>query len=610
MKKLLLFIFTLLLPLVASADASRININGINYNLSDYNQTAEVTYSTDSKYSGDVVIPETVTYNDNQYRVTSIEDWAFYGCRELTSINIPNSVNRIGLYAFKDCSGLTSITIPSSVTSIEKYTFYGCSGLTSITIPNSVTSIGNEAFRYCSGLTSITIPNSVTWIADGAFYGCTGLTSITISNSYIGENAFYDCYVTKENFHNQRNTIPSGLTVCDVRTESGICIKGNALVRYLGKETTYSIPNSITNIGERTFQDCSGLTSITIPNSVTNIGEYAFCRCTGLTSINIPNSVTNIEKSVFSGCSGLTSITIPNSVTTIGGGAFSGCTGLTSITIPNSVTSIGEYAFYGCTGLTSINIPNSVRDIGAKAFDDCKLSSITVKAKVVPILHESSDGNEYKAFSLQSFYHATLFVPSGSWYDYAYDDNWYTFHTIRETAFAADEVAESRAFTLKDTRTNNYLCYDKVNKSVGTIATEGLNEDEPNNAWMLANVDEKQYIYNLGSKKFLAVARNEAKSTRAASDGIGFILTDEPTPVTLSNGADGISVNGVKEFYFVVNQNLSIDNSVVSKIEETTGIDKLTTDNDHGSVYNLNGQKVNKGYRGIIIKNGKKVITK
>ena len=353
-----------------------------------------------------------------------------------------------------------------------------------------------------------------------AFSGCSGLTSITIPNSVIdiGYKAFSGCYVTKENFHNQSNITPSGLTVCDVITESGIYIKDNALVKYRGKETTYSIPNS--------------------------------------------------------------------------------------------VTSIGEYAFSGCTGLTSITIPNSVRDIGAKAFDGCKLSSITVKAKVVPKLHESSDGHEYKAFSLQSFYHATLFVPSGSWYDYAYDDNWYTFHTIRETAFAADEVTESRAFTLKDTRTNNYLCYDKVNKSVGTIATEGLNEDEPNNAWMLANVDRKQYIYNLGSKKFLAVARNEAKSTRAASNGTSFILTDEQTPVTLSNGADGISVNGVKEFYFVVNQNLSIDNSVVSKIEETTGIDKLTTDEDHGSVYNLNGQKVNKGYRGIIIKNGKKVITK
>ncbi len=344
--------------------------------------------------------------------------------------------------------------------------------------------------------------------------------------------------------------------------------------------------------GEVTSSNPQYSGEVTIPTSVTyNDNQYR---------------VTSIGDRAFSGCSKLTSITIPNSVTGIGTDAFYGCKGLTSITIPNSVTGIGCDAFRYCSGLTSINIPNSVTTIGGGAFLGCKLTSITVKATVVPELLEKDD----IVFSKQSLYHTILLVPNGTWYDYAYDDNWYTFHTIRETAFATAEVVESRAFTLKDTKTNSYLCYDSVNKTLGTKETEELDEDEPNNAWMLANVDGKQYIYNLGSKKFLAVARNEAKSTRAASDGIGFILTDEPTPVTLSNGADGISVNGVKEFYFVVNQNLSIDNSVVSKIEETTGIDKVTTDDDHGSVYNLNGQKVNKGYRGIIIKNGKKFITK
>ena len=110
--------------------------------------------------------------------MTSIGDYAFYGCSGLTSISIGNSVTSIGDDAFYGCSGLTSVTIPNSVTSIGDEAFSGCSGLTSITIGNGVSSIGRSAFAGCSGLTSITIPNSVTGIGDRAFEGCSGLQSV------------------------------------------------------------------------------------------------------------------------------------------------------------------------------------------------------------------------------------------------------------------------------------------------------------------------------------------------------------------------------------------------------------------------------------------------
>ena len=364
MKKLLLFLFTLLfLPMVANADSYGVNINGIYYNLFDEDKTAEV--ASNRLYSGDAIIPETVTYNDNQYSVTSIGYLSFYWCTGLTSVTIPNSVTNIGKCAFSGCTGLTSITIPNSVTNIGSGAFDGCTGLTSITIPNSVTSIGDNAFYECDGVTSITIPNSVT---------------------SIGDNAFYRCGVTKENFNNQSNITPSGLIVCDVRTESGFCIKDNALVKYLGKERTITIPNSVTSIGDEAFYRCSELTSITIPNSVTNIGELAFSECTGLTSITIPNSVTSIGDGAFSECTGLTSITIPNSVTSIGDGVFSGCSGLTSITIPNNVTNIGDYAFAHCSILTSVTIPNSVTNIGDYAFAHCSiLTSVTIPNSVTNI---------------------------------------------------------------------------------------------------------------------------------------------------------------------------------------------------------------------------------
>ncbi len=149
-------------------------------------------------------------------------------------------------------------------------------------------------------------------------------------------------------------------------------IKDGCLLDFApGGLTKYTIPNSVTSIGEGAFWGCSSLKSITIPNSVTSIGEYAFGDCSSLTSITIPNSVTSIGYEAFKGCSSLTSITIPNSVTSIGIGAFEGCSSLTNITIPNSVKSIGNSAFKGCSNLTSITIPNSVTEIGGSAFLDC-----------------------------------------------------------------------------------------------------------------------------------------------------------------------------------------------------------------------------------------------
>ena len=175
--------------------AVEVEIDGINYDLVAKAKQAAVIAKSSGKYSGEVVIPESVEHEGTAYSVTSIGDQAFDGCSGLTSVTIPNSVTSIGDQAFDGCSGLTSVTIPNSVTSIGNYAFYKCSGLTSVTIPNSVTSIGYGTFDSCSGLTSVTIPNSVTSIEDWVFDGCSALTSVTIPNSVtsIGVYAFSDC---------------------------------------------------------------------------------------------------------------------------------------------------------------------------------------------------------------------------------------------------------------------------------------------------------------------------------------------------------------------------------------------------------------------------------
>ena len=444
-------IFTLFIALTLSAGvlfASDTAVGGIYYDFDATNLTATVTYCGSSynsytdEYTGDVVIPATVTYGGNTYSVTSIGDYAFRGCNGLTSVTIPNSVTSIGKYAFSDCSGLTSVTIPNSVTSIGWCVFWGCSGLTSVTIPNSVTSIGDYAFRGCSGLTSVTIPNSVTSIGDLAFYECSGLTSVTIPNSVtsIGYEAFYNCSgLTSVTIPNSVTSIDgSAFEYCSglisVVWEAKNCadfrfsyhdapfdaIASQITSFTFGSEvehipaclccgmenlTSVTIPNSVTSIGEYAFSGCNGLTSVTIPNSVTSIGESAFRGCSGLTSVTIPNSVTSIGDGAFYECSGLTSVTIPNSVTSIGDYTFEGCSGLTSVTIPNSVTSIGYRAFYGCSGLTSVTIGNSVTSIDGSAFEYCSgLISVVWEAKNCADFSSSSNTPFYnKASQITSF---------------------------------------------------------------------------------------------------------------------------------------------------------------------------------------------------------------
>ncbi len=235
MKKYILPFLLALLPLMATA--SPVWIDGIYYNLSTEAGVAEVTNSLggsedgEGSYSGDVVIPASFTHGGIDYSVTSIGDYAFYMCKGMTSITIPNTVTSMGKSAFHGCNGLkrvnisdceswckinfsgftsnplnfsqrlyidgeevVDLVIPGSVTSIPAYAFIGCANLASVTIGKGVTSIGEGAFLYCNSLKSVTIPASVTSIGEWAFLYCSSLTSVTswITEPFeINEEIFY-----------------------------------------------------------------------------------------------------------------------------------------------------------------------------------------------------------------------------------------------------------------------------------------------------------------------------------------------------------------------------------------------------------------------------------
>ena len=349
---------------------------------------------------------------------------------------IVNSYMSKGEYAKAIKMGnISNFTIPNGVTSIDDYEFADCSQLTSITIPDSVTSIGKYAFKNCSKLTSITIPDSVTSISEDAFNGCViesaklpsgvisnipkdNLKEVAITGGEIPNNAFKDC---------------ANLT--NVTIENGVTSIGNSVFAGCSNLTSVTLPESVTSIGEYAFYGCSSLRSITLPSGVTSIGSYVFSDC-NIEKITLPaTAISGISKDklkevvitngeipyvAFYDCKNLTSVTIGNDVTSIATDAFYGCSNLKSVhisdvakwcaidfqstesnplyraknlylngnlveelKIPDGVTSISPYAFIGCSKLISVTIPDSVTDIGSSTFENCNIERVTLPANII-----------------------------------------------------------------------------------------------------------------------------------------------------------------------------------------------------------------------------------
>ncbi len=377
----------------------------------------------DTSAEGELVIPETY----NGLPVTSIADYAFAYCKELSSIIISDSVIHIGYDAFIGtgyydndnnwengvlyiCNHLIkandeisdSYEVKEKTKTIANRAFGDCYNLVSVVIPNSVISIGDNAFSSCDSLSSIVIPDSVTNIGDYAFSSCFSLVSITISYSvrHIGEYAFDNC-------SNLESINVVGENPC-YSSKDGVLFNKDMTTIILfpkgKKENIYEIPDGVTTIETNAFRECYNLTSITIPESVTSIGRQTFEGCTSLFLITLPDNLTSIgdcafyDTKYYNDSSNWESdvlyigdylIEAKDTVTgnykikegtkIIAESAFSYCEDIVSVEIPDSVISIGEYAFADCGTLASVVIPDSVTSIGSGVFSDCgSLESVVI----------------------------------------------------------------------------------------------------------------------------------------------------------------------------------------------------------------------------------------
>lgn len=459
MKRTLLVILLFLLMLPVADAAAKCKIDGIYYSLTSSTKKAAVTYGQD-KYSGDIVIPSTVTLDDVEYSVTEILGKSFANCPDLTSVTIPVSVASFGKSVFENSNNLTSIVIEEAnpiydsrqncnavIETASNKLLFGCKGTT---IPNSVTTIGESAFYKCSGLTTISIPNSVTGIEKNAFKNCNSLSFITIGNGVttIGYDVFSNCENLVKVKLNNNAMVSKDYDPNDYYR----------LPSYFGGQVReYVLGEDVTRIGEYAFAGC-GITTMNIPENVTSIGDNAFRDCWYLVEISISSGITDIEQWTFYMCQNLSKVVI-NSNALVSKDYRSRpsifgftCKEIKEVILGEDVKDIGPHAFCNLPKLSSVSISKSLTRMSADAFNLCpSLTDIYCYAEQVPAIYN---------YSVEEFDYtnATLHVPAGSLEAYRHAEIWKEFKEIVALSHHGEYrpfIEESKVWKVGGTESGN-----------------------------------------------------------------------------------------------------------------------------------------------------------
>ena len=476
-----LLALTLALMASVSTFAYDFGDDGLFFNIIDNdNKLVEVTYQherSEENYSKltHVTIPDTVLRGRVKYAVVSIGNMAFYKCKTLESIVIPDHIKSIGTNAFSECSALTSVslpktitylnsslfsnctalrtfTIPDNITSIYGSVFESCSSLSEINIPSSVTSIGKYAFRYCNSLKSITIPNSVKSIYRGAFYKCKALTDITLPDSLttVSQEMFYECtalesitipigvtHIENKAFYWCSNletmTLHANIEYIDEWAFSQTEISTFVLAMKNAEEACNNRVNKILhNIGQQYATrkiTIAGekVRDLVVPNIVDSISDYAFAY-SYIASVDVPNSLKRINPTAFYQCPSLQSVSwnaldFEEVDTNTNAPFYKVASQIHTFKFGQDVKHIPAYLCYDMKRLDSIVIPANVQSLGKHAFAHCSPSVVICHATHVPDIDESAFSKDYVSNTI-------LYVPAESVEAYKNSEQWNKFAHI------------------------------------------------------------------------------------------------------------------------------------------------------------------------------------
>ena len=263
-------------------------------------------------------------------KVTAIPD-NFFRSAQITKIEFPSALKKIGQSAFENASLLKDIVWNDGIEEIESNAFKGCMSIETMNIPDSVNSMGTYVFSGDNKIKNVYLPKGRINITEGVFYNCNSLESITFPDTVeaIREYAFGNCSALKE-------------------------VKLSPKLNYI-----YSYA----------FSGCASLEKLHLPDSTKQVQRNAFENCEALTDIILGAGIKNIPSQAFQGCSSLESFILPYQVETIGDDAFKNCTKLRKITIPKATTSISDSAFSYPDKMTIYGVAGSYAEQYAKEND-------------------------------------------------------------------------------------------------------------------------------------------------------------------------------------------------------------------------------------------------